>query len=329
LKILFKKLKVLKILMVLVTIPILFLFQNCADAGGGFDRQTSLDLPSTGEELTTEDDSEIEDVVNTITCPEGYVPVPLDENYVSKDFCVMKYEAKASTNLGIDEDGLEVDLIEASPISVPNNRPWRSITRTDARSACLSLGDGFDLISNAQWQTLARNSEQQPENWTGGFPGAGCLFQGNNGGAGCGYDGEDPENSSVNVRGILRLSNGEQVHDFAGNLTEWVADDNITNYGPNASFQNVSNLTHPNEGVLADGALRNAKAQFGPAIQYPGDSESLGLGFGLLNSSAGAMVRGGAWNAGAGSGVFLVNLSLTPGFSNTDIGFRCTFTPQD
>lgn len=94
-----------------------------------------------------------------ISCPTNYVSVPKNLSYVSSDFCVMKYEAKAETNAGgsYDSDGLSVSLGSYKPASVATNLPWRSINRINARSECQSLGFGYDLISNAQWQTIARN----------------------------------------------------------------------------------------------------------------------------------------------------------------------------
>ena len=109
-----------------------------------------------------------------LKCPANYVFVPKNTAYVSKDFCVMKYEAKAETNAGgsYDSDGLSVNLSNYKPGSTASNLPWRSINRVNARTECQSLGSGYDLISNAQWQTIARNLELQGTNWTTGT----CLL---------------------------------------------------------------------------------------------------------------------------------------------------------
>lgn len=37
---------------------------------------------------------------------------------------------------------------------------------------------GYSLITNAQWQTIARNIEQVSANWSGGSVGAGSLNRG-------------------------------------------------------------------------------------------------------------------------------------------------------
>src|SRR5690606_9461109 len=117
------------------------------------------------------------------------------------------------------------------PVSQEDGGPWRQVNAEDAKQACLNLGDGFDLITNAEWMTIARNVEAQDENWSsyiqgvGGGVGDGCLFRGNNGlDDDCGYNGSDPDYGPVagrDAKAKHRLSNGEEIWDFAGNVWEW------------------------------------------------------------------------------------------------------------
>jgi len=264
----------------------------------------------------------------TLTCPSNFVKVPKNTDYTSADFCVMKYEAKAETNAGgsFDADGTGVVRANYKPASVANNRPWRSINRVNARIECQSLGSGYDLISNAQWQTIARNLELQGANWTSGMVATGCMFQGNNGETTCGYNGGNPETSSSNARGIFTLSNGEVIHDFAGNVWEWVLDDNATSYGVDAFFANITTGTHTTTGTLADGVARSAKAQFGPAGSYSGANNNSGIGYGFISPSFGAVNRGGTWTSGGNAGVFHTSLDKTTTGIGGNIGFRCVFS---
>lgn len=67
---------------------------------------------------------------------------------------------------------------------------------------------------------------------------------------------------------------------------------------------------------------------FGPSGNYLnlGEPEYGGLGYGFFNSSAGGIVRGGAWNYQAGTGIFATGLnSLEDNFTN--FGFRCVYLP--
>lgn len=50
--------------------------------------------------------------------------------------------------------------------------------RDTAIPLCQALGAGFDLMTNAQWQTIARNIENVASNWSGGTPGNGEINHG-------------------------------------------------------------------------------------------------------------------------------------------------------
>ena len=41
------------------------------------------------------------------------------------------------------------------------------------------------------------------------------------------------------------LSNGEVIWDVAGNVWEWVIDDNVNDYGDNFLFSRITAVTHP------------------------------------------------------------------------------------
>ena len=123
-------------------------------------------------------------------CPSGYVLVPGNGLYGTSDFCVMKYEAKAERDSdqvihswGCDNDsvattgdadctGVATNWVNAlpqpsTPVSVPEGRPWRKIDRAQAIAECQSLGAGYDLTTNDEWQTIARNIELVASNWSG------------------------------------------------------------------------------------------------------------------------------------------------------------------
>jgi hypothetical protein len=77
------------------------------------------------------------------------------------------------------------------PDSRPTGTPWVNISRDNSINACRSLqmgylssmpdtstGTGFQLISNTQWQMLARNAEAQGPNWSNNAVGSGVLSRG-------------------------------------------------------------------------------------------------------------------------------------------------------
>ena len=160
-------------------------------------------------------------VYQLIGCPdESYVPVDGNPSLGTDSFCVMKTEARRGAN----------DI----PVAQYAELPWTSITSNQSKTACLSIPiehGSCDLISNAQWMTIARDIETNPANWSGGAVGNGTLNYGLNQAEvidNCWTAITDPtdpyapsENNWINKR-TFSLSNGEVIWDFAGNLYEWV-----------------------------------------------------------------------------------------------------------
>ncbi|USN47023.1 MAG: hypothetical protein H6626_12630 [Pseudobdellovibrionaceae bacterium] len=343
-------------------------------------------------------------VTNAPTCPTGYILVPALADYTTEDFCVMKYEAKVQIDVGgvihdwgcdtdttpttgngtctgVSDNWVEVVPQASTPVSVPEGRPWREIDRDHAIDECRSLNsesaeldrdndvntDGtYDLITNDEWQTIARNIEQVASNWE----------ENKVGGASTGYTGTD--NNQLNhghadstpneplmadgddtnacigtgqevsatiddscpgtgagwspEKRTHTLSNSEVIWDLAGNVWEWVKDNNSNAYGSDNYFSLITDLTHLNLYSLSGGTTntaRTAKNQFGPLYDYTSltTGNRGGLGYGYVNSSAGAVLRGGYWNVITFSGVFAASLYYGPASSFNGIGFRCRFSP--
>jgi hypothetical protein len=97
------------------------------------------------------------------SCPPDFIPVPHNTDVgTRKDFCVMKYEAKAyhSVNDAIDADGCNEagcttanwGLADHYPKSSSTGKPWRRININNASTECNSLNgvnevtDKYDLI---------------------------------------------------------------------------------------------------------------------------------------------------------------------------------------
>ena len=266
---------------------------------------------------------------NTGSCPTGYIPVPSLPPYTNTGFCVAKYEMK---NVG----GIATSQAALTPwVSIP--RGTLPTTVGGAWKACRDLGSGYDLISNAQWQTIARNIADQPSNW-GTAEGAansvtaynGELSRGHSDNApssalvanaddtqGCDGTGQTCSNTNwSSQRRTHVLSNGQVIWDFAGNVYEWVKDDNNASQGANGwiSTMNLNDSRQNNFG----------NDQF---CGSPNSGNYCGFGYGVTNSSVGAVYRGGNWAYGSGAGVFAASLDIGPTFSSTNIGFRCIFQP--
>jgi formylglycine-generating enzyme required for sulfatase activity len=114
-------------------------------SGGDFG---SVSCPTTGFSLSGTGNLIVENKVVADKferiCPDGYIWVPGSAKYGTlPGFCVMKYEARNSGGLPDSTD--------------PTVAPWVSISQETARAECNSLGEGYHLISEAEWMTIAEN----------------------------------------------------------------------------------------------------------------------------------------------------------------------------
>lgn len=244
-------------------------------------------------------------------CPPGYIQVPALPGYAAVDFCVGAYEAKKVGSRGVSQ---------------PSGAPWTMITKPDAVTACQANGPLYDLISNDQWQTIARNIESVSSNWSSGVVGSGAMNRGNStstgSSAGCtgtdglyGTNGGNGCSSTVNfaLKRTHTLSNTQVIWDFAGNVNEWIKDAN-TNYSISAFISQVTDPT--------------AKAIFGPGGSYTSLNSGEYGGLGKLSSlsAGGATFRGGNWGEGTSSGVFHAETAFSTTDQYNDIGFRCVYS---
>ena len=117
------------------------------------------------------------------------------------------------------------------------------------------------------------------------------------------------------ARQVHKLSNDELIWDFVGNLSEWISDDDTTNYNVKSWVLNIT-----------DSAL---KARFGPAGTYPaGPTSPTGniymYNFGYVSALMAPpyeIMRGGGWNYDRYAGLFTAYM-VPPSHTGADIGFR-------
>lgn len=252
-------------------------------------------------------------------CPDNYIFVPALAGYTTLDFCVAKYEMK--------NDGYGM------PISQASGTPWVSIDRPTARAKCKALGVGFDMISNDQWQSIARNIAGVASNWSGGsVGGTGQLNRGHSDGVpnnalaavtddndSCNGTGETCSSTVwSDQRRTHTLSNGNVIWDLAGNVQEWVTNDSNVSNGANAYISTIN-----------DGLLRQTRfgAASGTICTSSGSSPYCGMGQGLFAYTAGGIFRGGDWASGVPTGIFAVSLNTATSVGTTSKGFRCVFIP--
>lgn len=257
----------------------------------------------------------------TPSCPTGFIEVPGDATFGTSDFCMAKYEMK--------------DAGSSVPVSQASGVPWNLLDQTAAASACSAKS--WKLISNAQWQTVARNIEAQAANWSGAAVGSGMLRRGHtdnvvdgtncvsapcaastddaDGFYGTANSASDAWGSGAEQNRTHVLSNGEVVWDFSGNVAEWVSGTVGTDVIPSPSLSAA--------GTVQFSTLSAAnRLLFGPSGSYT-STESAGQLIAGSGSYGGAMVRGGHRNSGLTGGIFAVDLTVAPTLTNQKIGFRC------
>ena len=239
----------------------------------------------------------------TRTCPQtfgDFLQVPADNAVgVSADFCVMKYEAR---------------FYNIKPFSGSAGAAWNYISQVNARTACAALGSGYGLISNPEWQAIARNIEDQNSN---------CLY--NTGANTCVGAG-----SFVHKR-THRLSTGEDIWDISGNAEEWVdwsvtcnvtSCDKAYKFGDTVDYwRDYSEL----DTKISSSDVININTAFSAHSTYNYGNNVGSYNPGSLTDRE-AVMRGGAWYNGGVGGIF--NLSFyDPSLAYEQFGFRCTYNP--
>jgi hypothetical protein len=292
---------------------LIFVGQGCqSSSGGGGGNDAAVNNP---------------EAASQIGCPPNYVIVPASSTLGVPQFCVAKYEAK---------------LVAGVPESRAADVPWTNLTRDQAKAACAAKGSGYALLDNAHWMSIARNIESVTWNFGGDpalqeyGPSRGIS---NNTGTTSFPASEDDNDAcylamqsssgpaavcSLTVydvaRRVHKLSNDSLIWDFAGNASEWIADDLTASY---ATKSWILNLTDP--------AL---KSLFGPAGTYtPGPTNPTGniymSNFGYLNSDIlppYVIFRGGGFSYGRYAGIYTAYFA-PPTRAAADTGFRCWYQP--
>ena len=275
----------------------------------------------------------------------SWILVPGDSDYGTKDFCVMKYEAKCSA-----ANGQTCNIATHSPISQTSNTPWVSIDQQDAKTECASLGKGYHLVTNAEWMTIAANLANVDGNWSGLSVGSGYLHRGhsdNSPTVACAADSDDAkayveddagtdctaysagdsqEDDAATQRRTHTLSNGAVIWDLAGNVYEWTSyfnnEDKPSDDGtPDDAWDEYPDITGTTNMPL--GKLIPTAAVKSFWNNTWNSSQSIGAYYPGLDSAGGALRRGGLWYDQTSAGVFTAGLLNSPTDFGNDIGFRC------
>ena len=226
-------------------------------------------------------------------CPPNYVLVPESLEYNLKAFCVMAYEAKR------DNDN--------AAISNASYLPWTDIWRGDAQDACRKNGENYDLISNSQWQVIARLIEKESSNFI--FPDlkAGPIMDE----AFAIFDMEKAKEVRSHCLFGCQDGDKDRIYDMAGNVWELTLTDN-------SQSQDFNGYPHKMEDSFV-------KRKFGPKNVYDG----MVKGFGVvdLGNDPGMVARGGYFGMDENTAGIFAALVMDFGRKSEEIGFRCVTEP--
>lgn len=266
--------------------------------------------------------------VISVDCPVGFVVVPGNNKYNTKDFCVMKYEAK---------------FVNGVPKSQAVETPWVDIPQIYAVDVSKRACRGCHLITENEWLTIAQNILNVPSNWSLGKVGGGYVYSGHNDGTPAsslaaskndddGYSGiknSDTDTKKVNddarnsQRRTLKLSNGQTIWDFSGNVAEWTAGQTT---GGQPGIKNESAFSWKDwNTVNVNGFLTtNPMPGYGNELASVWNSKQ---GLGQLYSNVNddkirGFIRGGSYLQGDKAGIFSLDLGNDQTFSSASVGFR-------
>ena len=293
-------------------------------------------------------------VKNFFQCPEGYAPVPRLTNdrdiNLNYDFCVMIYEARSETNRRSsyrsrdssfrdrretqrDQEEVRREYSEKA-VSKSGDDPWVDIPRGEAERRCGNNGSGYELITNSEWQTIARNIELEPSNWSlghadveaGNYLNRGLLSLRNS--RDSGYSRGGSSSRWEDSKRTHFLPNGEELWDISGGVWEMVADtvSTLESQGMKSTNQRyIYELTGSNKQLFGPKRDYSSVGRSRGSVYNQG-SASVGLGGVRLSSFNDIVVRGGAGENDGG--VFAVDASVrSEGYNIGGIGFRCIYHP--
>jgi formylglycine-generating enzyme required for sulfatase activity len=254
-----------------------------------------------------------------------------NSSYGTSDFYVMKWEAK---NVG------------GVPTSQANTVPWTGITQPNARSECNSL-DGSDdgdyhLITNEEWMTIGRNMEGVSSNWADGVIGStiasgGGLKRGNGGlsDSATYIGGAKLSGTSRDSKSLLNLSNEEGIWDFSGNAWEWTNETIDCSGGYPCTNMPYDSTPEPEWPEFVD---LNTYGKFTYDLIRPSNAtwnSDYGVGKLYTDNDAAqdggnihAVSRGGRYEDEIITGIYAFYTRHGISTTNLDVGFRCTYVPN-
>lgn len=278
---------------------------------------------------------------DAITCPTGFINVP------NRNLCVAQYEMSYDETTPSDVTGwtdwnTRKYNVSKTPVSMPDRLPVTEITQPQAITSCESMGARYHLITNDEWMAVARNIENNPNNWSNGMTWSGYISNGVSNEIGnshwCAWKQDGVKWAWVTGsdcdwtnRNRLELSNGEYIYDLAGNVWEHV---NKANTLDGKLFNSNDFNTEAAEwwNGWKNWESLTFKNGYSHELFWPRDpswwaSEWMWRLYNY-NRANNIFLRGGSAHNASGTGVFALLLNWHESTQGRDVGFRCAYVPQ-
>ncbi len=282
------------------------------------------------------------------SCPDWFIPVVGNLDFIQPWFCVAKYEMSyegwerwlqtRETTIYDDTDANGDGIADKNVYIV--SKAWElaitSISQQEAMDACASMWEGYHLITNSEWMTIARSIEAQPNNWSSGVVWSGHIWNGvSNTSFWCdgwasdptAWDGSYAEPTGSNCgseqRNKFTLSNGEEIWDFAGNVREHV------NRGNNP----IIDIVQVWEGNLCNSSWywyqngdpsTTCASDYGPIHNWTnGYTTDTWMWYVRNTDLADKIFIRGGWARRGQAAIYSLSLARGGNYKGNDIGFRC------
>ena len=264
------------------------------------------------------DETSNENGGTTATAPDAaageFVLVPGNSYYGTSDFYVAKYEAKN---------------VDGKAVSQAAGRPWIAISQASSIATAAAACDGCQLITDAQWMTLAENIMSVGSNWSGGSVGSGVLYRGhtdNNPSSSLAADVDSNPYSGTgqttgDQRRTLTLTNGEVIWDLSSNVYEWTQS-TITGSQPTVTGQTGYAWREYNNPNLVWNNLPTTSRPSGTL--YPSSAGVGSLYSNVSETGTKVSMRGGYWARGTNAGLLALALSNNSTGIYSNVSFRVT-----
>ena len=291
------------------------------------------------------------------TCPEWFIKVPWNEEFMQPGFCVMKYEATytdadtpntcdwtcpatpventAGTTYRTDWNTVTYTWAKI-PVSMVWKYPIAKITQLQAIDACSKMWAWYHLITNNEWMTIARDIEANKDNWSTSIVWSWFIYNWvSNSTMWCAWVTKTiyPSltrnrvtktwwwfgNDTCDAKRQLQLSNWEIVWDLAWNVWEHVNKANTIDWYLYATWTNPDILSTNNAWWEWSSTTQVYRNLYWPSIWIDANN---GI-WRIYQADWTVFIRGASAGSASYAGVFTMDLDRPSGFQYRHVGFRC------